>query len=548
MLKKQRNFIIIISVIFAGLLGLYLLVINPMLNKAADIEGGIKQLLESEPFEISNAEVKKLANSESVALADGKSLVYAGGSLITLLDGETLGTTNRIMITPKVDKSEVKNVVVKNKVDEYKVVHHIGQSYYFVETAEFAYPDQELISQFFTNTGYLLSMMRVAAKDIDDGNEILADLESFGFNKDNSYFIVTKTDDSWYKIIIGDKIPTTGGYYVMYEDKNGLREAVYILDTMMESTILSNRYSLLSPIVCRPINTVTDTMYIDNFQFYKGQDLIVDIYNAEIPEESNRLVNRQMRYPAPYAVSDDNYSEMLSTLLTNLLGERVVHAFGIENEEYNAEILDKYGFTDYSCKMTFNYNEIEYYLLFSELNKNGNYYVFSIDFNTIVEIAADKVPFVEWDLLRFIDRAIFMENINDVSEIVVKSPGQPDIQFTLEGIGQELIVKGGELGGVLNVLETQNFRQFYIVMLSMDMWEYEEDTSSNDPMCELIINMRNGSVYEFGFYFVPTNTRRCFFTLNGSGQFYVMRDRVLKLINDTALVLNNEPINAAALE
>jgi hypothetical protein len=332
---------------------------------------------------------------------------------------------------------------------------------------------------------------------------------------------------------------------------------------MMDETVLSSRYSLLAPVVCRPVNNINDVMFIDNFRFFRGQDLLVEIYNADIPEGSNKLVDPQMRYPAPYAVSD-NYNHIRQTLVLNLLGERVVYAFGVDTfnleddefDEYFDEIFERFGFVDYSVKITFDFEDGEYFILFSEMNEDGNYYVFSHDFNTIVEISPEEVPFVEWDLLRFIDRAIFMENIDDVEMITVKSPGAEDVVFTLEGSGQELQITaergggGSGTGGTSRVLEdVRNFRQFYIAMLSMDMWEYEEDTSSGgEPMCELIINMRNGEVYDFKFYFVPTNTRRCFFTLNGSGQFYVMRDRVLKLINDTAIVFYDEPVDGNALE
>ena len=209
-----------------------------------------------------------------------------GEILETLLPGEEIGpgNMNRIMITSKVERGDMKTVEVKNKDDNYKLVHHLGNNSYYVDGAESVPIDGQTVASFFTNVGYLLSMTRVAASDIDDGNEILADLEPFGLYPGNPevYFIVTTTDDEWYKIIIGDKIPTTGGYYVMYEDKDGLRPAIYILDTMMEETILSTKYSIMLPIISQTIPQ-NELYKIDNFKFYKGRDLMVEIYNAPIP-------------------------------------------------------------------------------------------------------------------------------------------------------------------------------------------------------------------------------------------------------------------------
>jgi hypothetical protein len=86
-------------------------------------------------------------------------------------------------------------------------------------------------------------------------------------------------------------------------------------------------------------------------------------------------------------------------------------------------------------------------------------------------------------------------------------------------------------------------------MLSIDLLDYESDVYENkQPMIELIVTNRDGFVRHFEFFFVEGQTRRCFYKLNGSGNFYVLRDKVLKLINDTALVLQNLPIAKDARE
>ncbi|MCL2099849.1 MAG: DUF4340 domain-containing protein [Oscillospiraceae bacterium] len=548
-IKKQGLGIGMSAGFFLVLIALYFGVLQPVLaERAARVESVELELLEGETINESSRFTITPVKAET---PPGVNKVLVKGA-----DSTARVDNIRIMITPRVDRADIRHIEVFNRVDSYRLVHHLGQGFYYVETAELALIDPELLSQFLVNTGYLLSMMRVAAKDIEDGNEILENKEQFGFSEDNAYFIVTKTDGSWYKIIIGDIIPTQGGHYVMYEDELGLREAIYILDRQMDDNVLSDRYSILAPVICRPLNNVmTETMYIDNFRFYDPQGLAVEIYNAEIPEDSPALLNRQMRYPAPYEVSD-NLNNILTTLLAGLQGERVVYAFGADIEDFDESILEEYGLFDYACRMTFDFidpdnpqNSREYYIIFSRPNEEGNYYAFSLDLQVIVEIAAEDAPFVEWDWTRFVDRAIFMRNIDDVEAITVRSPGQPDVTFTLEGTRQELIVKGGETGGTAVVLETQNFRQFYKAILSIDLWELEENTSADsEPFCEFVVDMRNGDIFEYAFYFVPSNTRRSFFTVNGSGQFHVMRDRVLKLINDTALVLNGEPVNADAPE
>jgi len=553
-LQKQTRVIAIGAAAFAVLACLYFLLLKPIVDKM------------NEPV---TTTIEQLPDGNRV-LKNSKDEI-----ILTLLPGEEVGpgNTHRILISPQVTREFIKSVEVKNPNDTFKLIHHLGQNRYFVEGAELVPIHGETIANFFTNVGYLLSMERVAAKDIDDGNEILEDLEQFGLGKrniDDLYFVVTTTEDFWYKIIIGDKIPTTGGYYVMYEDKDGIRPAIYILDTMMEETILSDRYSIMLPIIAEPIKQ-NETLYVDNFKFYKGYDLMLEVYSAPIPEGSEALVNWQIKYPSPYILSD-RYSTLLFAFV-GFMGDRVVHAFsadevlalfyseaGEDEDELSealAEVMYKFGFDEPAARISFDHLERDYYFIFSKPNEAGNYYVLSMDFGSIVEISPEKLkfegelqPFVEWDLLKFVNRGIFDQNINDVESIVVKIPGKEDAVFLLEGTGQELKVTGNGKEMIVNKIGNDDyFRGYYYAMLSIDLLDYETDVyDGKEPLARLIVTNRDGFVRDFEFFFVEGQTRRSFYRLNGNGDFYVLRDKVLKLINDTELVLQNLPISKDARE
>ena len=496
MIKKQMRIIGICALAFAVLTAGYFFILEPLLLKSGET-------VEEENIE--------------------------------LLDGEELGQGKRILITPKAERPDIKNVQIKNKVDEYKMIHHLVYDIWYIDGAEMIEINGELLASFVINVGYLLSMTRVAAKDIDDGNEILEDLEQFGFNPDNSYFIVTRTDDSWYKIIIGDKIPTSGGYYVMYEDKNGLRPAIYIIDTMLEGTILADRYQMMMPIISRPLQEQMSYMYIDNFQLYKGRDLFVEFYQAPIPEESEMLVNHQMRYPTAYTPDTSNYDSVLRTFVT-FIGDNVVAT------EITEESLDEFGFDNYAYRIEFDLEDKHYQFLFSQLTENDTYYVTAIDYASIVEISAEKLPFLAWDMLKFVDKPVFSQNINDVAGITIITPEKTDV-FTIEGTGRDIIVTGNG-----TVLDTDIFRKYYMSILYIEWWDYEAPPKNMEPMLEMVIKMKRGQEYHYRFYFVPTYTRRCYYTINGVGEFYILRDKVLKLMADTELALQNILVEADAPE
>ena len=537
MIKKQVVIISVCAAVFAVLIAVFFLVLKPMIDKRNEKVTTKLELLE---------------NGNSV-LKNNK-----GEILLTLLAGEELGINNRILITTKIERAAVKNVQVKNTEDTYKLIHHLGQDYYFVEGAPYVPVHGEIIASFFTNVGYLLSMERVAAKDVDDGNEILENPGQFGFSQgftENNYFVVTTVDDIWYKIIIGDKIPTRGGYYVMYEDKDGVRPAIYILDTMMEDTILSTRYSIMMPIVAMTLKQ-NEIMFADNFNFYKGNDLMVNIYQAPIPEGSDALLNNVMGYPAPYMVSF-NHGNLLY-FFASFVGERVVYAYDILEEEISDEIWTEYGFDESVARISFEVDGREFYYIFSKQNEAGNYYVLS-EFGSIVEIAREKLilegerrTFLEWDELKFVDRSIYSENINDIVSIEMKALGEIDDVFTVvrpDKTQRDLIVttKDGT-----NITVDGVFRSLYYTMLSVELQDYYEGDKEvykdKEPLLEYVITTSDGVVRDYKFYFVDSNTRRCFVTLNGDGDFYVSRDRVLKLIEDIKLVLQNIPIDRDAVE
>jgi hypothetical protein len=480
-----------------------------------------------------------------------------GEIIWTLLPGEevlSFGLNHRILVTPQIHRRDMRTVEVRNTNDHFKLHQLIDNNmnalnFYYVEGAEAAPLNMEVIANFFTNAGYILSMERPAARNIDGGNEILADLAPFGLDPEapGTYFTVTTLDGEWYRIIIGDIIPTTGGYYVMYEDKHGLRPAIYILDRMLDDTILSDRYAIMLPIISENIRQ-NEILFATNFRFYKGRDLFVEIYNAPLPPESNALVNYQMRHPAPYEVSD-NYSSLMMAF-THFAGLRVVYAYS-PDEEIGGEILIEYGFHEPAAIISFDLNDRQYYFAFSKQNEDGNYYVLT-EFCSIVEITPEMLrridggpPFIEWDILRFVDKPIFNQNINDVGSILVKVPGRPDALFELEGVGQELKVWGNG-----TEMDIPIFRAYYYSILSIELIDYQEDPVERDDLLllEMTVTNRDGFVRDYKFYFVEGNTRRSFYRLNEGADFYVLRDKVLKLAADTELMLQNLPIERDAME
>lgn len=50
--------------------------------------------------------------------------------------------------------------------------------------------------------------------------------------------------------------------------------------------------------------------------------------------------------------------------------------------------------------------------------------------------------------------------------------------------------------------------------------------------------------YEYVYEFYNYSTRRCYFTINGVGEFYCLRDKVEMILSDTVAIMNGEEISS----
>ena len=71
---------------------------------------------------------------------------------------------------------------------------------------------------------------------------------------------------------------------------------------------------------------------------------------------------------------------------------------------------------------------------------------------------------------------------------------------------------------------------------------YADDTSTDDWALTFAVETRDENVNEYVFY--RRSTRKCFYTVNGAGEFYVSIDDVNKILSDAKKLRNGESINA----
>jgi len=137
------------------------------------------------------------------------------------------------------------------------------------------------------------------------------------------------------------------------------------------------------------------------------------------------------------------------------------------------------------------------------------------------------------------------QNIDGVESIIIKIPGKEDAVFTFEGTGPDLKVTGNG-----NVLDADIFKDFYYSILSINSLWSKTGTGKNEDkdllMLDITLTAKDGIIKNNKFYSDKSSLKVCFVDDGGGMKIYFADDIILKLINDTELILQNLPIRKDA--
>ncbi len=512
MRKKQTILIIVFAVLFAVLLGLYLIVIRPMLNESEGVD-----------------------------------------SPVDLLPGEALTVNDRVLMFEHVEKDEIQSIEVFNEYGSYKFYRDASDAFQLDGYQGLAY-DQELFASLVVASGYTVSLMRVT----DAATE--ADFAEYGLDTPSAHWTVTTTDGEEHTVYLGDNLITEGGYYARYED----RDAVYILSNSLESTILQPAEKLIMPLLTAGM-TQNDYFYATNFTIWKNGEPFLRIANVPTEEMSdpNAIVETEMILPKGYTTHDSNYFGVLYSLAALQGSETVLIGT-------TSEILEEYGINTAkpAYAVYFRFNQIEFYIYFSEKQADGTYYATSnlSNYQLIAKVDAASVSWLEKSLFYWIADYPFNVNISTVDKMTIAADGV-DVAFDLthgkDENGNNTLSVSADVRAAKETAapctieipesDVYVFRQFYRTLLAIELQEYtpltdEEKTALMSDPEKLLLTFTytdlTGAVTEYKFY--QYSTRRAFVTVNGYGEFYTYADLVTKAASDVEKVLKGIDIDSYA--
>ncbi len=463
-LKKQLIFIGVAIVVFAALITVYLIAV-----KTPEEEGGKEEIRDE--------------------------------------FGVLMKNDRHFMVDP-VEVADIDSIHIHNTEDDYTLLHKSNGAWAFEKASGYE-PDVEKLSVLRTNTRYLLAVEYVENADLDN-------LEKYGINKNEpSVWFEVKHDGGSYRVLVGDKTPDSLGYYACLDG----RDALYILDTGLEQSVLLTLCDFIKPIVSDKLDS-NQSVSLERLSIYKGGDafLRVDAVKDKLTYGNNS--SHRLTYPVSnHATSLANFNTFLDQM-SEITCEKTVLFGEFITDEALAELGFITGADEHICDYTLTAEYPKQDICLHFVENGDDYLIYSESKNIVVSAPKTTFPYLEWELISWVASEIYMLDIFDVASVEFTSPKAHAV-FELSG-ETEIEVKSNGLA-----ISAEDFKATYqelMYLLITDWGTAPEDTAE---LMRLVITLESGEVLDYSFRAV--SAVNSYYTLNGEGQFYVEREKLMEL-------------------
>lgn len=502
MTKGRKVLIVILALLIAALAVLYFAVVRPLINEVA----------EKEPVE-----------TEA---------------------GEAVGSSDRILLFPKLTRDDISSITVTNAYGGYTFRRDETDSFCIDQYESMSYKE-ELLASLIDTCANTLSKVKVMSSAPDER------LSEYGLDNPTAKWTVTDRGGKQHTVLVGKTLLTGGGYYCMYEG----RRSVYVLSTDVGDTVLAPVENLLTPYIVAGVSK-DDYYTITDFRVYKNMELMmkIDIVPKAEQKSTESLAEHLVSYPGRYEPDTETFYNLLMGFAA-LQGSSVADA----TPDGAGNAWSFYGLDKPATAISYKYGGKTYEIYFSELQKDEDgdfYYASSNMFPTlVVKCSAADFAYVDYGLFDWISAYFFQTYITSVDSMHVVT-GDIDVTFRMnhgkDDAGKATLSVETSNGHVISDADdVLNFRQYYKALLSFQVIDYlpmtEEQThalitdeSKRSLMLEF--NLIGGKTLKYEFF--PYSTRRSAVSIDGSAEFYVYSDLVEKIISDTSRAITGEPIDA----
>lgn len=488
---------------------------------------------------------------------------------IVYTTGEVKGAgKDNWLIFEHVERTNIQSIEVHNDHGTYTAYYNPqSDKFYFLGAETLSY-DEELFSYLVVSAGYTVFTDRLPKGQRSD------DLSEYGLSPDDNpaYFILTTRQGKTHKLYIGNSTLDEGRYYVMYEG----RDIVYVLESSIETTLLGDVRDILTPVLTFPVPSGSNDYYTRIPEIYitldKDEPYVYIEYTKDDTATQDTFgvtIPYMLRYPENVPASTEQVTSLFQYIINIQADELLEYGICYEKEELDPEtgeiyteeevkpeILLKYGITDAEKALIYTYEGYPSIVYFGakQTDKDGHdfYYAWSPVVGILAKVSSDKVPFLNWSKVDFMEKALFNAHIDKVGklELTDKTQSSQHFVFELTGKGDDLQVYESVSGKYLKPTgktesgksDVYNFRQFYKSALYMEAGNTVDEPETKTLIAEVKMTTKNE--YEMTYEFFAYSDQRCYYTINGEGRFYIKRAAVQKLFSDAQRLLDGKDINA----
>ena len=400
--------------------------------------------------------VTELGTEVKVEPDTGINTVY---SVIDTVEGEEVGTANRIQMFKQIKQENIDKIEVHNGTGAF--TFYVDKDGDFqIQGFEGVPYSQVMFSSLAVSCGYSLSTRKIEDPIKDENGlyteyglapEKRIDENGNEYDYEPYWYRITDINGNSHTVYIGDAVPSNTGYYVKLTN----RDAVYVMNYSVDGSILGmydgKTYDSIESVLHEPIEKfvtplVTYPMELNNyfdvsaFALWKGEvfnsipeditdeeldlldlDPIVSFTYWDLDERSGTFYANTpyiLAYPEGYVANDNAIDTTLQSFYT--LSTLGVVKLGVTEED-----MKTYGLYEPEYVIYFNFQgKYEHLILISAETERGTRYMTSGIYDFIVEVDRSKLPFLYYTRNDWVNDLYFSMNLAWAKKIEVEYDGK----------------------------------------------------------------------------------------------------------------------------
>lgn len=439
--------------------------------------------------------------------SDTGDITHSTQPAITLLDNK--GNADKNII----DKP-MRRVDIKNAEGEFAVVYDNKSKTYLIE----GYEDLTLSSTLLTTLRGYTETIKATEKVATATN-----LAAFGLDKPQATANVTYSDGSTAHLRIGAMTPSKTGFYGQF----GEDEAVYIFESNSVALFRAGATAFVDTLlVATPTVKSSDKngMALLRNATFSGtahpNKLVLRRSNDKDSEEYTYF-NYLITSPYLRATNDTTSNALGQFKSLSATQALILHPTKEQKQKLGFDnplicidatmAVETEEATDNkdedAAAPKIYYNATDYTITVGSVNADGNYVVMVDGINAIFLVSkADYSYFFDLNYTSAVNEFLFLSNIDKIGRIALNLNGKAyDFALThypnAEETNDKLVVKSGD-----KVYSTEDFRELYGLMLSLERYGAADTKPTGDVPLELFLYDTEGKLYLSAKYYDTTGS------------------------------------------